>query len=248
MRVSLSWIKRLLNSPDLGIGAQDLQAKLSLHVAEIEQVETSGPALDGVVVGRVLTCAPHPNADKLRLTTVDVGRSAPLPIVCGAPNVAVGQLVAVATIGTTLTMKQPDGQAKSLTIKAAKLRGEASEGMICAEDELGLGSNHDGIMILSGEHAPGTPLIDALGIGDSVFVLENHAITHRPDLWGHLGWAREVAAITGKQTPAPPDISWQSRGEGWGADIRDDGCMTYFGAVIEGVRNIPSPQWMQDHL
>ncbi|MBA2482816.1 MAG: phenylalanine--tRNA ligase subunit beta, partial [Planctomycetes bacterium] len=249
MRVSLSWIKRLLDSPDLGMTPTELQAKLSLHVAEIEpQLERSGPALDGVVVGKVLTCAQHPNADKLRLTTVDVGAAAPLPIVCGAPNVAVGQTVAVATIGTTLSMKQADGTVKALTIKSAKLRGEPSEGMICAEDELGLGASHDGIMILPEGLKAGTSLSDALGVGDTVFVLENAAITHRPDLWGHLGWAREVAVITGKKTPQPPDISWQSRGDGWTAEIRDDGCMTYFGAVIEGVKNIPSPQWMQDHL
>ncbi len=248
MRISLSWIKRLLNSPDLGMTPAELTAKVSLNVAEIERLETTGRVLDGVVVGRVLTVTQHPNADKLKLTTVDIGREAPLAIVCGAPNVAVGQLVAVATIGTTLSMSGPGGEKKSITIKAAKLRGEPSEGMICAEDELGLGSSHDGIMVLAGDAKPGAPLSSIVAAGDSVMVLENHAITHRPDLWGHIGWAREVAAIASRMTPPPPDISWQARGDGWGVDIADDGCVCYYGAVIEGVKNTPSPQWMQDHL
>ena len=105
MRVSLNWIKRILNRQDLGLSVADLQARLTLHLAEFEaDVEVAGPKLDGVVVGKVLTCIQHPNADRLRCTTVDIGTGTPIQVVCGAPNVAAGQTVAVATIGTQLTM------------------------------------------------------------------------------------------------------------------------------------------------
>ena len=246
MRISLAWITRLLGVADLGVTVEQLQELLTLRVAEIENdIERVGPDLTGVVVGRVLTCSQHPNADRLRCTTVDIGGASPVPIVCGAPNVAVGQLVAVATVGTTLTMPGPDGKPKSLTIKAAKLRGEPSEGMICAEDELGLGAGHDGILVLSGDHRPGTPLAGVLGVGDTVLVIDNHGISHRPDLWGHWGWAREIAAVLRLPPPADPDIAWRAVGEGWSATLDDAGCTTYLGAVVEGVANRESPEWMR---
>ena len=249
MRVSLGWIKRILGRPDLGVSVADLQAKLTLHLAEFEaDVERSGPNLDGVVVGKVLTCVQHPGADRLRCTTVDIGAAAAVPVVCGAPNVAVGQTVAVATIGTKLTMLDKEGKPAVITIKASKLRGEPSEGMICAEDELGLGTSHDGIMVLKDELKAGTALSDALGIGDTVLLIENHAITHRPDLWGQWGWAREVAAILGLPPPAVPDTSWQAQGSDWSVELKSDGCTTYCGAVVDGVTNTPSPKWMQDLL
>jgi phenylalanyl-tRNA synthetase beta chain len=249
MRVSLGWIKRILGQSDLGVSVADLQAKLTLHLAEFEaDVERSGPNLDGVVVGKVLTCVQHPGADRLRCTTVDIGAAAPVPVVCGAPNVAVGQTVAVATIGTKLTMPDKDGKPTQITIKASKLRGEPSEGMICAEDELGLGTSHDGIMVLKEELKAGTALSDALGIGDTVLLIENHAITHRPDLWGQWGWAREVAAILGLPPPAVPDTSWSAQGSDWSVELKSEGCTTYCGAVVDGVTNTPSPKWMQDLL
>jgi phenylalanyl-tRNA synthetase beta chain len=249
MRVSLGWIKRILGRQDLGLSVADLQAKLTLHLAEFEaDVERSGPNLDGVVVGKVLTCVQHPGADRLRCTTVDIGTGTPVPVVCGAPNVAAGQTVAVATIGTKLTMPDKDGKPTQITIKASKLRGEPSEGMICAEDELGLGTSHDGIMVLKDDLPAGMPLGDALGIGDTVLLIENHAITHRPDLWGQWGWAREVAAILGLPPPAVPATAWQPQGSGWSVQLTSEGCTTYCGAVVEGVSNVASPKWMQDLL
>lgn len=244
MRVSLSWITRLLGGTALGITATELQARLSTRVAEIEgDLETSGPPLEGVVVGKVLSCVQHPNADKLRCTTVDIG-SAVVPIVCGAANVAIGQTVAVATVGTVLT----DPAGKSFTIKSAKLRGEPSEGMICAEDEIGLGAGHEGILVLSDDLVAGTPLGQALKIGDTVFVIENHALTNRPDLWGQLGWAREIAATLELPTPRTPATTWQPSAGEWSATINDDGCPVYCAAVIEGVHNSASPQWLRDAL
>ncbi len=249
MRVSLKWIKKILGVSDFGMSVADLQARLTLHLAEFEaDIERAGPNLEGIVVGKVLTCEQHPGADRLRCTTVDIGTDAPVKIVCGAPNVAAGQTVAVATIGTKLTMPGKDGQPQSITIKASKLRGEPSEGMICAEDELGLGTSHDGIMVLADTLRPGLPLAEALDIGDTVLLIENHAITHRPDLWGQWGWAREVAAILGFPPPAVPDTNWTPIGDGWSVDIQTDGCSTYCGAVVEGVSNQPSPTWMQELL
>jgi phenylalanyl-tRNA synthetase beta chain len=245
MRVSLNWIKRLLGTDDLGISPADLQQLLTLRVAEVEpELERIGPSLDGIVVGRVMTCVQHPNAERLRLTTVDVGAAEALPIVCGAPNVAVGQLVAVATVGATVSLAGPDGVRKAIVIKEAKLRGEVSRGMICAEDELGLGTSHDGIMVLSGSARAGTPLATVLGGGDTVLVIDNHGISHRPDLWGHWGWAREIAAILGRQPPADPNIAHDNSGSSWSATLEDPGCTTYAGAIVTGVANTASPAWM----
>lgn len=247
MRISLDWISGLLAPADIGDG-QALFDRLSIRLAEVDELERVGPALDGVVVGKVVTCEQHPEAERLSVTTVDVAGDELLPIVCGAPNVAAGQTVAVATIGTTLTMPGKDGEPVSITIKKAKLRGQPSRGMICAEDELGLGDSHDGIMVLDDALAAGTPLITALGLGDQVLVVDNHNINHRPDLWGHLGWAREIAACQELPSPAPADVSWTDSGDGWSVAIEDQGCRTYCGAVVTGVSNQPSPAWMQERL
>ncbi|TVR16925.1 MAG: phenylalanine--tRNA ligase subunit beta [Planctomycetota bacterium] len=244
MRVSLNWIKRLLDRQNLGISTENLVDILSRRVAEIDAVQRTAEHLDGVVVGRVEDCQQHPNADRLRCCQVDIGSDGSVPIVCGAPNVASGQLVAVATIGTTLTMPDGKGGSAAITIKKGKLRGEASHGMICAADELGLGDDHSGIMVLDGTHAPGTPLVEALGLGDDVLEIDNHNINHRPDLWGHIGWAREIAAVLDLPFTDPCDPHWQDSGAGMQVAIRSDGCSTYCGALIEGVDNRPSPQWM----
>jgi len=248
MRVSLAWIKRLLQTSPLPLADARLQERVALSVCEIAGHERTMAHLDGVVVGRVLSCAPHPNAERLRLTTVAVGAAAPLRIVCGAPNVAAGQTVAVATIGTTLSVPDASGQPKAITIKAAKLRGEPSEGMILAADELGLGTDHAGILVLDPSLVPGTPLAEALGLGDTVWVIENQAITHRPDLWGHLGWAREVATATAISPPADPEVGWAPHGEGWSVTRQDEGCTTYCGAVVENLTAPPTPGWMSDLL
>ncbi|NRA40323.1 MAG: phenylalanine--tRNA ligase subunit beta [Planctomycetes bacterium] len=247
MRVSLNWVTRLLGKDSLGISNDELLSKLIAHVAEIEEIDSTGPSLDGVVIGKILTCEQHPNADRLRVCTVDVAGESPLPIVCGAPNVAAGQKVAVATIGCTLEMIE-DGQIKPFTIKKGKLRGEASHGMICAEDELGLGNSHDGIMVLDEGAEIGAPLTSALSSGDHVLIVDNHNINHRPDLWGHIGWAREIAVLLETDFSAAIDTSFNPQGNNWSVDIQDDNCVTYCGAVVEGVDNRQSPEWMQEVL
>ncbi len=246
MRVSIAWLNRLLGTRTLGISATELQARLSLRVAEVEgELEHTGATLNGVVVGRVLTCLPHPGADKLRLTTVEVGSERPLRIVCGAPNVAAGQTVAVATLGASVSVLGRDGARATITIKPVTLRGEPSEGMLCAADELSLGSDHDGILVLDSGLRPGQPLREALALGDTVLVIENHAITHRPDLWGQLGWAREVAALLDLPRPGEPDLTVPANGGPWTVELADDGCSAYAGALVEGVANGPSPAWLQ---
>jgi phenylalanyl-tRNA synthetase beta chain len=249
MRISLNWVRRIIGADRLPLATADLKQRLTLRTAEVEHDHlTIGPNLTGVVVGKVLECRQHPNADRLRCTVVDIGAGAPVPVVCGAPNVAVGQTVAVATVGTTLTLPDKEGKPTPVTIKAAKLRGEPSQGMICAEDEIGLGTSHDGIMVLPDHLAAGTPLAEALGIGDTVLQVENIAVTHRPDLWGHWGWAREIAALCGLPAPAEPDHAWIEAAGAWRVDLRDAGCPAYAGAVVEGVHNGESPRWMRELL
>ncbi|MFW5845607.1 MAG: phenylalanine--tRNA ligase subunit beta [Planctomycetota bacterium] len=249
MRISLNWVKSLLDIEDFGVDTDELVRRLTLHLAEIQGVEEAGPLLDGVVVGRVLACEQHPDADRLSCCQVDIGADEPLPIVCGAPNVAAGQKVPVASVGSTLHMLDAQGKEQSLTIKKGKLRGQPSHGMICAEDELGLGTSHEGILVLDPELPVGAPLRQALGLGDTVLEIDNHNINHRPDLWGHLGWAREIAAILELPAPAAPDISWQDEPGDWSVRIdAPERCFAYCGAVVSGVRQQPSPEWMRARL
>ncbi|TVR44868.1 MAG: phenylalanine--tRNA ligase subunit beta [Planctomycetota bacterium] len=248
MRVSLKWIASLLGQASLGIGGEELADRLSRRVAEIDGVSAVGGQLDGVVVGRVLECQPHPDADRLRCCVVDIGAAESLPIVCGAANVAAGQAVAVAVVGTTLRMTKDDGSIHELTIKKGKLRGQPSHGMICAEDELGLGTDHSGIMVLSGDPQPGTPLAEALGMADEVLEIDNHNINHRPDLWGHIGWAREIAAVLDLPFTDPCQSDWQDEPCELDVEIETAACSTYCGAVVSGLRNQPSPAWMVQAL
>ena len=216
----------------------------SLWTADVEGVERLG-ALDGVVTARVLEVAPHPNADRLRVCTVDPGADAPLQVVCGAPNVAKGQTVCFARVGTTL----PNG----LTLKRAKIRGVESEGMICAEDELGLGTAHDGILVLPDGPA-GRPAAEALGVADVVLDLNNTGITNRPDLWGHAGVARELAAVFGRASrPAPTAraeaLVAAATGPAFPVTVEDPAsCRRYVGLVLEGVADGPSPTALRRRL
>ena len=144
MRISINWLKDILPT---NVDPQEIADKLSVSGLEVEHIEEwqSLPGgLKGFVIGEVLTCVQHPNADKLKLTTVNIGSGEPLNIVCGAPNVAAGQKVIVATVGTEISMKGKD----PFVIAKSKIRGEASDGMLCAEDEMGMGTNHDGILVL----------------------------------------------------------------------------------------------------
>ena len=166
MKISYNWLKQFLNIDWPAEKTGELLTDLGLEIEGIEPFESVKGGLKGIVVGKVMTCDQHPNADRLKVTTVDIGAHELLHIVCGAPNVAAGQKVPVATIGTTLYT----AEGEAWKIKKGKIRGEVSEGMICAEDELGLGTSHDGIMILDEKIKIGTPAAEIFNIeNDHVF-------------------------------------------------------------------------------
>ncbi len=242
MRVPLSWLHEYVR-PDLG--TRELGARLAMTGTEVDRIHHHGvDAAEHFVVGKVLTAEAHPDADKLKVCTVDVGEAEPSQIVCGAPNVAAGQTVAVARPGGVM----PDG----LKLKAAKLRGVVSAGMICSERELLLGEGHDGILVLADTHPAGTPLTDVLPIVDEVLELE--ITPNRPDCLGLYGVAREAHAATGAPLAPPP---WEEDPGSLGAvdpalaqvRVEDpDLCPRFTARVFEGVTIGPSPQWLQARL
>ncbi|MBC8044557.1 MAG: phenylalanine--tRNA ligase subunit beta [Rhizobacter sp.] len=242
MKISLNWLKEFL--PNLPWGFETVITRLTELGIEVEGTQHLGSNFTKVVVGRVLAVEKHPNADKLSICKVDVGTAAEgsLQIVCGAPNVAAGQTVAVALVGATLSMKSGE----TLTIKKSKIRGTESQGMICAEDELGLSDNHDGIMILDDALPPGEPLEKFIPRDT---VLEISITPNRPDVLSHLGVARELAAAGNSNLVLPnaPPISFASQSQRIG--IKDtEGCPCYTAVVIEGVRIEASPAWLQQKL
>ncbi|MDE5875746.1 MAG: phenylalanine--tRNA ligase subunit beta, partial [Muribaculaceae bacterium] len=188
MNISYKWLKRYI---DFSLSPKELTAALTslgLECDNVEEVESIKGGLRGIVVGKVLTCEEHPNSDHLHITTVDLGGGNVQQIVCGAPNVAAGQTVVVATVGTTLY----DGD-KEFQIKKSKIRGVESNGMICAEDEIGIGSDHAGIMVLPDGIAPGTPAAEYFNV-ESDYCLEVELTPNRVDAASHLGVARDLKA------------------------------------------------------
>ncbi|MEO0650383.1 MAG: phenylalanine--tRNA ligase subunit beta [Planctomycetota bacterium] len=236
MKVSYRWLERHVDLD--GVDANELARLITLHVAEVEGVEPFAPHLGDVTVGHVLEREQHPDADKLGVCRVDLGNGDPLQIVCGAPNVAGGQKVAVATVGTVLP-----GDFK---IKRSKIRGVESVGMICSLRELDLGDEHDGIWVLPGDPETGKPVAEALGVTDWILEIDNKSITHRPDLWGHRGFAREVAALLGRELE-PLDTSLPETGSAEPIPVRVDtpGCPRYLALPIDGVRVEASPLWLK---
>ncbi|MCR9094961.1 MAG: phenylalanine--tRNA ligase subunit beta [bacterium] len=236
MYVSMKWLSRHVDLSD--ISPEQLANDLTLSTAEVEGVERFAPQLHDVVVGHVQVKEAHPDAEKLSVCTVDVGQDETLTIVCGAPNVAAGQKVAVATVGTTLP-----GDFK---IKKSKIRGVPSFGMICSIRELELGDEHDGIWVLPEDCAVGAPVAVALGVDDWIIEIDNKSLTHRPDLWGHRGIAREVAAIYELEL-LPLDTSLPETGAGtpYPISIETPGCSRYVGLPIDGVKPGPSPDWLR---
>jgi phenylalanyl-tRNA synthetase beta chain len=236
MFVSMRWLARHISLD--GITPEQLCDDLTLSTAEVEGLERFAPQLHDVVVGLVESREKHPDAEKLSLCRVDVGGDEPLAIVCGAPNVAAGQKVAVACVGTTLP-----GDFK---IKKSKIRGVESYGMICSVRELELGDEHDGIWVLP-EHAPvGASVAEALDIDDWIIEIDNKSLTHRPDLWGHRGIAREIAAIY-ERPLHPLETTMPETGDAtpYPVQIETEGCTRYLGLPIDGVTKGPSPDWLR---
>ena len=236
MLISLRWLNRHVDLE--GIDPETIARDLTLSTAEVEGVEAFAPHLAAVTVGHVVTREAHSDADKLSVCSVDIGAAEPLQIVCGAPNIAAGQKVAVATVGTLLP-----GDFK---IKKSKIRGVESRGMICSVRELDLGDEHDGIWVLPEDAQVGEPVNLALGIDDWVIEIDNKSITHRPDLWGHRGIARELAAIYEREL-LPLDLSLPETGsaEGVPVKIESPACPRYVALAIDGVKNEPSPLWLR---
>ena len=244
MKLSLNWIKKYADLPaDLTMAK--LSYDLTMSTVEVEDAVSLADNLAGLVVGRILTVEPHPDADKLRVCTVDVGDPAPSTIVCGGVNLAPAQLVAVAKPGAWVKWH---GEGDPVEIKPAKLRGVMSFGMICASGEIGLAelfptTRHSEIMDLSDfEVKPGTPLAEALSLDDIILEIDNKSMTNRPDLWGHYGMARELAAIY--KCPLKPIEAAEFIGmtEELKVEIKDtERCARYAGLVIENIKNVPSP-------
>ena len=246
MKISYNWLKEYIDIPETAEEIGHVLTSTGLEVESVEPRESVKGGLKGLVIGEVLTCAKHPNADKLSVTTVDVGAPAPLRIVCGAPNVAAGQKVVVAVPGATVhpTKGEP------FEIKSTKIRGEVSEGMICAEDEIGLGESHAGIMVLSTQVANGTKAADFFKV-ESDYVLEIGLTPNRADAASHLGVARDIKAALVR------DITWPSVAN-FKVDnhqlpiavqvLNTTACPRYSGVTISGVTVKESPDWLKNRL
>ncbi|WP_439153381.1 phenylalanine--tRNA ligase subunit beta [Winogradskyella sp.] len=251
MKISYNWLKQFIKVDWDADKTGELLTDLGLEIEGIERYESVKGGLEGIVVGEVLTCEQHPNADRLKLTTVDVGGDTPLQIVCGAPNVAKGQKVPVATIGTTLYT----AEGEAWKIKKGKIRGEESHGMICAEDELGLGESHDGIMVLNKDLKVGTAAAEIFEIeNDEVF--EIGLTPNRADAMSHHGVARDLkAGLLQKEvaieliTPSVSAFHVDARSLKVDVDVKDkEKCPRYCGITISGVKVETSPNWLQYRL
>ena len=189
MKISYNWLKQFIKIDRNPEETGELLTDLGLEVEGIQNFQSVKGGLKGVVIGEVISCEQHTNADRLKVTRVNIGNGEPVQIVCGAPNVAAGQKVPVATVGTTLF----DEKGTPWEIKKSKIRGESSHGMICAEDELGLGKSHDGIMVLQDDLVPGTPASELFEIEDD-HVFEIGLTPNRADAMSHWGVARDLKA------------------------------------------------------
>src|ERR671933_479708 len=241
MRISLNWLRELV---DITLAPEELAETLTFAGFEVEDIEDRRKLADGVVVGKVLEVQPHPNADKLRVCQVDIGdANGPLNIVCGAANVRAGAYVPVATSGTYLP-------AIDLKIRASKLRGVRSEGMICSLTEIGIEKESAGIHIFEEENLQlGSDVRPLLNLED--VILDLTATANRADALSMVGVAREVAALTGAtlKLPESPELSIPSGKGGLNLKISDPGaCPTYIGTVMEGIKIEPSPEWLQQRL
>jgi len=251
MKISYNWLQQFLKIDWEAEKVGTLLTDLGLEVEVIDTFESIKGSLKGIVVGEVLTCKQHSNADRLKVTTVNIGQDAPLQIVCGAPNVAVGQKVPVATIGTILY----DKEGNDFKIKKGKIRGEESHGMICAEDELGLGDDHDGIMILNSSEKVGKPASEVFDITkDHVF--EIGLTPNRSDAMSHFGVARDLRAGLLQHdidlemiTPSVSDYDVDERTLKIDAAVDDINLAPrYAGVTMAGIKVAESPKWIQDKL
>ena len=243
MKISYKSLKKFISFEH---SPEELGRLLTSTGLEVEGIEEIKGTLDGLVIGKVLSCEKHPDADKLKLTRVDVGGEEILDIVCGAPNVAEGQKVIVAPVGVTLYPTEGE----PFTIKKSKIRGAASNGMLCAEDEIGLGKSHDGLLILDTDLAPGTPVAQYFK-KEGDHVIEIGLTPNRADAASHFGVARDIKAVTGLDLQLP-DVSGFSLGSAEPKIdlevIATEACPRFCGLEIQGVSVKESPEWLQEFL
>ncbi len=253
MKISYNWLRDYLKSDLSAPQMAEILTSTGLEVDGLSKIEGVPGGMSGVVVGHVLTCGDHPDSDHLHVTTVDVGEGGePLQIVCGAHNVAAGQKVLVATVGTVL---QPKGADESFKIKKSRIRGVDSCGMICAEDELGLGDDHEGIMVLAADAVPGTPALQQLGIQED-WQIEIGLTPNRIDGGSHWGVARDLAAYLkahGREAelklPSVEEFKVDNQSLTIPVEVvAIEGAPRYAGVTISGLKVGPSPEWMQNYL
>ena len=251
MTISYQWLLEYLPQPLPIDELSKILTSIGLEVEAIEASESIKGSLEGLVIGEVLTAEKHPNADKLKVTTVNVGTDAPLQIVCGALNVAAGQKVVVATVGTTV--HPTDGE--SFLIKKAKIRGEESAGMICAEDEIGLGKDHGGIMVLDANAVVGTPAKTYFNIPSADFAIHIGLTPNRSDANSHIGVARDVCAYLTHHSDKQYEVRLPDAqvAEVKGSNIKinieaKDACARYAGISLANVKVGASPEWLQQRL
>ena len=252
MNISYNWLKDYLDIEMTPRQVTEALTSIGLETDGLEEVESIKGGLKGLVIGKVLTCVEHPDSDHLHITTVDLGNGEPTQIVCGAPNVAAGQTVVVATVGTTLY----DGD-KEFQIKRSKIRGVESLGMICAEDEIGVGQSHDGIIVIpeEGAPAPGTPAAEFYNL-QSDWVMEVDLTPNRIDAASHYGVARDLAAYTdchlGHASLRRPGVEAFASDRPDGAievEVADlQGAPRYSGLTIRNVTVKESPEWLRQRL
>jgi phenylalanyl-tRNA synthetase beta chain len=252
MKISYNWLAQYIHLEESPEEISELLTSIGLEVEGLEKVESIPGSLEGLVVGEVMTCEKHPNADKLNCTTVNIGADELLPIVCGAPNVAAGQKVIVATVGTELY----PAPGESFQIKKAKIRGEISIGMICAEDEIGVGESHDGIMVLPPDSVVGTPAAELFNI-ETDYVFEIGLTPNRADAASHYGVARDLKAVFAQRKDRNIELCRPSV-EGFKPKHTDleipvkventEACPRYVGVTVSNLNVGPSPEWLQNRL
>ncbi len=241
MKISLNWLRDFVDIPEK-YTPEYLAELLTLRTCEVEGFENQGRGLEGVVIGEMLEFHKHPDADKLNIAKLDIGKKEPLNLIFGQMvQMKVGDRIPVAVAPTVL----PTG----IKIEAKELRGVRSEGMLCLEQELGF--KEEGVSLLYfPKIKPGTPLAVALGMNDTIFTIDNKSLTHRPDLWGHYGIAREIASITGgKLKPYQTNIKYPLKGEKLSIEVKDKKlCPRYIGLIFKDIKIEQSPPWLADRL
>lgn len=246
MTISYNWLKDYIDIPESAEDIGKVLTSTGLEVEHVEHFSSVKGGLTGLVIGEVLTCVKHPNADKLSVTTVDVGVEKPLPIVCGASNVAAGQKVVVAVPGATLY----PAKGEPFTIKSTKIRGEQSEGMICAEDEIGLGESHAGIMVLNTKLPNGTPAAEYFNVA-SDYVIEIGLTPNRADAASHIGVARDIKAACNREVKWPSVDAFKTDNNKLPIAIEvenTEACPRYSGVTLSNISVKESPEWLKNRL